>query len=301
MSDFAHHYREKARRSLAAGDPVRALRYLERALRFSRTPGEHEEILLDLAETAVQMEDLEAAEAYLNRSPNRQHPRHALLLGMVELQRFQVNEALTHLKQAVTLAPRHPEARLHLAAALTLTGRPQKALDLLKTLAREHPDDLRILREMALAHAREGNLMQAYHLARQVARRRPEDPHIQDFLAMLREVLVEGPDLAPDLLNPPPEYLRVFYLVERYFEQYEAPAEALEEAIDLWAQYSSYEAPRVRRPELWAAAVIVLALERIGPALPAARVARRLGLVPGGTLYRRIREIRLWFAEEELP
>ncbi len=299
MSDFARHYREKARQSLAAGEPTRALRYLEHALRFSRTPSERQDILLDLAETAVQLEDLETAEAYLSQSTNSGHPRHALLWGLLELQRFQVQRALEHLQRAVALDPQQPEARLHLASALTLTGQARKALKLLKPLAREHPEDPRILRELALAYAREGNLMRAYHLAQKVALHQPQDPHIQDFLTMLREVMVEGADLASDLLNPPPEYLRVFYLVERYFELHEASEEALEEAIDLWAQFSSFMAPRVRRPEAWAAAVVYLALQSHGTAPPLAEVLRRLGGQPGSTVYRCLKRLRNWLQPEE--
>ncbi len=299
-SDFAHHYRKKAYRSLEAGDPGRAIRYLEHALRFSRSPGERQEILYDLAETAVHMEDLEAAEAYLNQIPDPHPPRYALLKGLVELQRFRVEEALVYLRRAVDQAPDLPEARIHLASALTLAGRGQEALNLLEPLHRQDPENPRILRELALAYARTGNPMQAYHLAQRAARRMPDDPHLHDFLAMLREVLVEGSEAVHEVLNPPATYLRVFYLIERYFELHpEAPEEALDEAIDLWAQYSSYAAPRVRRPAHWAAAVVALALEVSGHPRPLARIARALGSTPSAALYERRRKLRHWLFPDD--
>ncbi len=294
-SDFAHHYRRKAHESLEAGDPGGALRHLERALRFSRTLRERHEILYDLAETAVQLEDLDSAEHYLNQIQNPSHPRYALLRGLLELQRFQVAEALRYLQQAVALDPQMTEAQIHLASALTLAGRPQEALALLHPLHRKDPQNPRILRELALAHAREGNLMQAYHLAQQATQWAPDDPHLHDFLAMLREVLVEGTEMAYEVLNPPAEYLRVFYLIERYFETHpEAPEEALDEAIDLWAQYSSYASPKVRQPAHWAAVIVALALETLGTPVPLASIVRTLGGHPSSALYRRLRDLRTW-------
>jgi tetratricopeptide (TPR) repeat protein len=105
-------------------------------------------------------------QAELQRDPNDYLSNY--LLGLVYLNERRLDEAVTHLDKAMQLEPQKPDAPLYLGQALSLLGREQKAIPILKLAIQLTSDPSRNQYQISKAHyllsqalRREGKLQEA--------------------------------------------------------------------------------------------------------------------------------------------
>lgn len=101
----------------------------------------------------------------LNKNPDNWFAHNALSSALMSQQRFE--EALSHVRSAIRLEPRHPQPRYNLANTLLAMGRTDEAIEnYRKTLAIE-PGHAKAHNNLAVAFQRSGDLERAVHHYRQ--------------------------------------------------------------------------------------------------------------------------------------
>lgn len=183
-SSYAHFL--NARLAHHEGDHPRAVDELRLAL---ATDDQNPFLLTTLAEEHARLGDLPKAEHVLKRVIERQagyHPAQ-LLMGRVLLEGHRLTRARLHLKRAIKLAPRDPDAYLVLAQLELEADAPDEAVKVVEALAAALPGEPAGYRRLGLALAERGELTRAEPLLRKAVEKDPGDFDVWVTLAQLYE------------------------------------------------------------------------------------------------------------------
>ncbi len=146
--------------------PDRTGEILELARSAIEADPDNVEAIVALGRHAVHSGDLDAAEQAANRAIETAPEDHAgyTLRGRVRLEQDRVDEGLTDLQQAVSLAGTDMEARLELAYSLWKLGRNNEAAGEYEKVLRYNPDSPAALNNLGAIYGQQGRLLDAIPL-----------------------------------------------------------------------------------------------------------------------------------------
>jgi len=116
---------------------------------------------------------------------DRKNVRALINLGSLQVDAGHPEPGLMALEAALHLAPGHTEARFHKARAFGRMGKTGEALEILDELARKMPENVPVLKMLALCHREIGNTAEAAKVLDQAARLAPDDKAIANAIAKL--------------------------------------------------------------------------------------------------------------------
>lgn len=166
-----------------AGDAERAMQCIERAERLgSNNQAVVHARFLWLASQNRFEELLQISSKYLSaveQDPMKLLSAASMLISLDSMDHKK--EAVKLFEQAATLAPTSLNARLGLASSLYQTGNLQRAEDIYQELLEQHPDDTRVLNDLAwIVQQHNRQYADALQLANRGLRLAPDDPHLLD-------------------------------------------------------------------------------------------------------------------------
>jgi tetratricopeptide (TPR) repeat protein len=169
------------------GDSRRAVSELQLAL---ATDEGNPYLLTKLAEEYVRLGDLGRAESELRKVLERQSDYHPaqLLMGKVLADQRRFTRAKVHLRQAVRLQPRDPEAYLALAEVALSLGAPEEAVRVVEELAQALPGEPTGFKRLGLAFGERGDLPRAEAMLEKATARDPGDFESWALLAQLYQL-----------------------------------------------------------------------------------------------------------------
>ncbi len=150
---------------------TRELSFSDPTLRIARYRGFLAQSLENFAEAA------EAYEYVIARAPNDFESFNNLGNARSALGDF--DGSVAALQRAVELDPSAPPTRLNLASVLRAAGRPAEVESVLRTAAKDFPQDARSLRELYIELKRDGRQDEAWWAIEEAVTRDPDDADLQ--------------------------------------------------------------------------------------------------------------------------
>ncbi|RKH03459.1 tetratricopeptide repeat protein [Corallococcus sp. CA047B] len=146
-------------------------------------------LLTQLGEEYARLGDLDRAERELRRAVEKSpayYPAH-VLLGRVLMESGRLTRARQHLRRAMTLRLRDPEAYLVLSQLHLDAKAPDEAVKVVEALAHALPGEASGYRRLGLALAERGDTARAERLLTKAAERDPGDVEVWSTLARMYE------------------------------------------------------------------------------------------------------------------
>ncbi|MCI0589384.1 MAG: tetratricopeptide repeat protein [Planctomycetes bacterium] len=139
---------------------------------------ENAALLCSLAETLIELEDLQAAEGWLREAMRKDQGfvRARLTLGHVLNLQQRAEEARVEFEQVVALEPTHPRAHYNLGVLDERAGRTAEAIGRYRRAAELDPSDPHSRMNLGVLLTREGRSREAIELFAEAVRLGPEDP-----------------------------------------------------------------------------------------------------------------------------
>nr|WP_286202652.1 tetratricopeptide repeat protein [Comamonas sp. JC664] len=160
------------------------------ALRLALATDDGNPLLLTrLGEEYARLGDLSRAERELRKAVLRAptyYPAH-VLLGRVLMESKRFTRSRLHLRRAMTLKPREPEAYLVMAQLHMELGAPDEAVKVVEALAQALPGEASGYQRLGLALAARGDTARAERMLTEAAVRAPGDVEVLTTLAQLYE------------------------------------------------------------------------------------------------------------------
>jgi len=299
MSDIAKALIKRAETLEIAGDLQASYRLLKRALHATRSRDAKEDLLLHLIDLALDLNKFEDAEGYLQQLLHNEpeNPYYLFLLGHTYARTFRLTQALRFLRKAVQIEPENPDYLRGLGHALNLLGETRKAIAVLQQALRLDPENPYILAELALAFVKEGQLLRARGLIEQAIDLEPDAESVLFIRELIQEVMRE--DLEFEVIDIDATSLRVLYLIERYLDGAGVPEPWRDHAMALWNAFAMETHPRVRKPEVWAAALVHWILVEYDEPRSLTRLAKDFG-ISRSALYRSIQKFHRYVVDVDL-
>ncbi len=299
MSDIAKELARRAESLEFEGNLQASYKLLKRALRATRPRDPKEDLLLHLTDLALDLNKYEEAEVYLQQllRHDPDNPYYLFLLGHTYARTFRLEEALTYLQRAVHQEPENPEYLRGLGHVLNLMGETRQAILTLEQALELEPENPYILAELALGFVKEGQLLRARGLVDQALKIEPDAESILFIRELIQEVMRE--DLEFEIIDVDAVSLRILYLIERYLDGAGLPEPWRDHAMSLWNAFAMEVHPRIRKPEVWAAALVHWVLTEYDEPRPLSRLARDFG-ISHSALRRAIQKFQAYVMDVDL-